>query len=79
MYAKIHYEPPKGGAFAPSLPPLNPPLTNIWAFTKTNALDIFPYQSCLSRAKYISVVFITWEIHISRVSHDIILLGTSIR
>jgi len=25
-YAKIHYEPPKGGAFAPPLPPLNPPL-----------------------------------------------------
>jgi len=45
--------------------------TNIWAFAKTNALDIFPYQSCLSRAKSISVVFITWEIHISRVSHMI--------
>ena len=42
--------------------------TNIWAFTKTNALDISPYQSCLSRAKPISVVFITREIHISRVS-----------
>ena len=26
MYAKIHYSPPKGGAFAPPLPPLNPPL-----------------------------------------------------
>jgi len=27
MYAKIHYEPAKGGAFAPPLPPLNPLLT----------------------------------------------------
>jgi len=26
MYAKIHYEPPKRGAFAPPLPPHNPPL-----------------------------------------------------
>jgi len=26
MYAKIHYEPPKEGAFAPPLLPLNPPL-----------------------------------------------------
>ena len=26
MYAKIHYSPPKEGAFAPPLPPLNPPL-----------------------------------------------------
>ena len=43
--------------------------TNIRAFVKTNALNIFPYQSCLSRAKSISVVFITWEIHISRVHH----------
>ena len=42
--------------------------TNIRAFAKTNALDIFPYQPCLSRAKSISAVFITWEIHISRVS-----------
>jgi len=33
MYAKIHYEPPKGGAFAPPLPPLNPPLAyNILPF-----------------------------------------------
>ena len=29
MYAKIHYSPPKGGAFAPPLPPLNPPLLNL--------------------------------------------------
>jgi len=26
MYTKIHYKPPQGGAFAPPLPPLNPPL-----------------------------------------------------
>ena len=26
IYAKIHYSPPKGGAFAAPLPPLNPPL-----------------------------------------------------
>ena len=26
MDAKIYYSPPKGGAFAPPLPPLNPPL-----------------------------------------------------
>ena len=26
MYAKMHYSPPKGGVFAPPLPPLNPPL-----------------------------------------------------
>ena len=29
-----------------------------------NRYDIFPYQSCLSCAKSVSVVFITWEIHI---------------
>ena len=29
VYAKIHYSPPKGGAFAPPLPPLNPPLCTI--------------------------------------------------
>ena len=27
MYTKIHYQPPKGGAFAPPLPPLNLPLS----------------------------------------------------
>ena len=41
--------------------------TNIWAYAKSNTLDIFPYQSCLSRVKSISVVFITCEIHISAV------------
>ena len=34
MYAKIHYSPPKGGAFAPPLPPLNPPLTVVVFLSK---------------------------------------------
>jgi len=29
MYAIIHYSPPKGGAFAPPLPHLNPPLYSV--------------------------------------------------
>ena len=37
MYAKIHYSLPRGGAFAPPLPPLNLPLvrdkTHKYAFT----------------------------------------------
>ena len=37
MYAKIHYSPPKGGAFAPPLPPLNPPLlTNMHSDLRSN-------------------------------------------
>jgi len=31
MYETIHYEPPKGGAFAPPLPPLNPPLVTTYS------------------------------------------------
>ena len=46
---------------------------NIWACAQSNtlALDIFPYQSCSSHEKSISVVFVTWEIHISHVGHMI--------
>ena len=33
MYAKIHYLPPKVGAFAPPLPPLNPPHHSITCIT----------------------------------------------
>ena len=43
--------------------------TNIWECVGGNTLDIFPYQSCLSREKSVSVVLVTWEIHISRVGH----------
>ena len=35
---KIHYSPPKGGAFAPPLPPLNPPLPT---FMKQDLLGLF--------------------------------------
>jgi len=44
MYAKIHYEPPKGGAFAPPLPPLNPPLGRAGVLLWKNDLDVFRKQ-----------------------------------
>ena len=40
MYAKIHYSPPKGGALAPPLPPLNPPLIiGIWEWGICGLMD----------------------------------------
>ena len=44
MYAKIHYSPPKGGAFAPPLPPLNPPL--ILKFTELHTLTQAAILTC---------------------------------
>ena len=43
MYAKIHYEPPKGGAFAPPLPPpLNPPLVLPTGYGKSLCFGCLP-------------------------------------
>ena len=40
-YAKIHYWPPKGGAFAPPLHPLNPPLDCVSFYTVQDLVTHF--------------------------------------
>ena len=59
MYAKIHYSPPKGGAFAPPLPPLNPPLAISQIIFKQNTLAYYcKYLQCTvsKTRKYLATV-----------------------
>ena len=57
MYAKIHYSPPKGGAFAPPLPPLNPPLSVATLVLTVTDFTILVRECCSLVMKAIAAGF----------------------